>query len=140
MMMTWFIESGITEQTHESDIKYLRFLNATLLLFVAAQLPVLWLLMALELWTPLLVNLAALGLCGLGFVLNRRGSHLPAKVLVLSVLIANSAYFALIMGSSAPAHLWLVPMTVLGVLVFKPSERFQMAAVVGFSLLCFIGL
>ena len=140
MMMTWFIESGITEQTHESDIKYLRFLNATLLLFVAAQLPVLGLLMALELWTPLLVNLAALALCGLGFVLNRRGSHLPAKVLVLSVLIANTAYFALITGSSAPAHLWLVPMTVLGVLVFKPSEGLQMTAVVGISLLCFIGL
>lgn len=133
-----FIDSGITPQTSESDAKYLRFLNATLLLFGIAQLPILSLLIALGLWTQLIVNLVALGLCGLGFALNRRGLHLPAKVLVIGVVTANTAYFAVIMGSSAPAHLWLIPMAVLGVLAFKPAERVYMATLVGFSMVSFI--
>ena len=133
-----FVDSGITSQTSESDAKYLRFLNATLLLFGIAQLPVLSLLIALGLWTQLIVNLAALGLCGLGFALNRHGRHLPAKVLVIGVVTANTAYFAVIMGSSAPAHLWLIPMAVLGVLAFKPTERVYMATLVGFSMVSFM--
>jgi adenylate cyclase len=135
---TWFVESGITLKTSESDAKYLRFFNATLLLFGLAQLPILSLLVVLELWSQLLVNLAALGLCGLGFILNRGGRHLTAKVLVIAVVNANTAYFAVIMGSSAPAHFWLIPMAVLGLLVFKPAERTYMATMVGLSMISFL--
>jgi hypothetical protein len=46
---TWFVESGITLKTSESDAKYLRFFNATLMLFGLAQLPILSLLVVLEL-------------------------------------------------------------------------------------------
>lgn len=131
------IDSGIRHDTPGSDIKYLRFLNATLLLFGMAQIPVLVLLVTLELWTPLAVNAVALGLCGCGFALNRRGKHLTAKLLVIAVVTANTGYFAVIMGSSAPAHFWLVPMSVLGVLVFAPSERMWMATLVGLSMASF---
>lgn len=131
------IDSGIRHDTPGSDIKYLRFLNATLLLFGMAQIPVLVLLVTLELWTPLAVNAVALGLCGCGFALNRRGQHLTAKLLVIAVVTANTGYFAVIMGSSAPAHFWLVPMSVLGVLVFAPSERMWMATLVGLSMASF---
>lgn len=137
-LSTWFVDSGITPQTSESEVKYRRFLNATLLLFGIAQLPILSLLVALELWTQLLVNLTALGLCGLGFVLNRRGRPLAAKILVIAVVTANTIYFSVIMGSSTPAHLWLIPMAVLGVLAFKPSERVYMATLVGLSMISFL--
>ena len=140
MMTTWFIESGITKQTPEADMKYVRFLNATLLLLFTAQIPMLGLMLGLESWTPLLLNLAATGVCGLGFMLNRRGMHLPAKMLVLTIMIANSAHPAFMMGSSAPAHLWLIPAAVLGVLVFKPSERLHMAVFVGITLAVFVYL
>ena len=115
LLLLGFVDSGITAQTPDSDVKYLRFLNATLLLFTLAQLSVLALLTLVELWDQLFINLAALGLCWAGFLLNRQGRHLAAKVLVLTVLTANTAYFAVILGSSAPAHLWLVPMAVLGI-------------------------
>ena len=58
-----FVDSGINAQTPDSDVKYLRFLNATLLLFTLAQLPVLALLTVVELWDQLFINLAAIGLC-----------------------------------------------------------------------------
>ncbi len=140
MMSTWFIESGITHQTPESDMKYVRFLNATLLLLFTAQIPMLGLMVGLESWTPLLLNIAATVVCGIGFLLNRRGNYLAAKMLVLTVMIANSAHPAFMMGSSAPAHLWLIPAAVLGVLVFKPSERLHMAGFVGITLAVFIYL
>ncbi len=130
-----FVDSGINAQTPDSDVKYLRFLNATLLLFTLAQLPVLALLTVVELWDQLFINLAAIGLCWTGFLLNRQGRHLAAKVLVLTVLTANTAYFSVILGSTAPTHLWLVPMAVLGILVFKPSERAYTALAVGFSMI-----
>jgi len=95
---------------------------------------------SLKLWTQFLVNLFALALCGFGFTLNRRGRYLPAKILVLSVLIGNTVYFAVIIGSNAPAHFWLIPMSVLGVLVFKPSERIYMVILVGLSMLSFLVL
>lgn len=125
------------QKTPESDTKYIRFLNGTLLLFGMSQLPVLWLLVSLELWVPLLVNSAALALCGLGFFLNRRGQHLAAKVVVIATVTANTGYFAVIMGASAPAHFWLIPMAVLGVLAFKASERVYMVTLVGLSMASF---
>ncbi|MBP48154.1 MAG: guanylate cyclase [Myxococcales bacterium] len=139
-LSAWFIDSGIQADTPDSDIKYLRFLNATLLLFGLAQAPVAILLATLQLWTQLVVNLVATGLCGYGFWLNRRGRYLSAKTLVLAVLITNTAYFAVIMGSSTPTHFWLIPMAVLSALVFKASERLYTAAFVGFSVLCFVVL
>ena len=137
MISTWFIESGVTKETPASDIKYVRFLNATLLLLFTAQIPMLGLMIGLASWVPLLLNLAATGVCWLGFMLNRRGNHLTAKMLVLTIMIANSTHPAFVMGSTAPAHLWLIPAAVLGVLVFKPSERFHMAAFVGITLVVF---
>ena len=137
MISTQFIDSGISQQTPEWDLKYVRFLNATLLLLFTTQIPMLGLMLGLKLWTPIFLNVSALMLCGLGFVLNRRGLHLPAKVLVICVMIANSTHPAFMMGSSAPGHLWLIPTAVLGVLVFKPSERRYMAVSVGVTLICF---
>mgnify|MGYP001263901570 CR=1 FL=1 len=137
MISTWFIDSGVTKETPALDIKYVRFLNATLLLLFTAQIPMLGLMIGLASWTPLLLNLAATGVCWLGFMLNRRGNHLTAKMLVLTIMIANSTHPAFVMGSSAPAHLWLIPAAVLGVLVFKPSERLHMAAFVGITLVVF---
>ena len=140
LFSTWFIDSGLTPKTPESEIKYVRFLNATLLLLITALMPMLVLMSSLKLWTPILLNIAALGLCGIGFMLNRRGMHLLAKVLVLIVMIANCSHPAFMMGSNAPAHLWLIPTAVLGVLVFKPSERIPMVALVGLSLSVFVYL
>jgi|GEM_PF-959465 len=134
------IDSGITPKTTDTDTKYLRFFNATMLLFGMAQLPVLMLLVTLELWTQLIVNLTALVLCGLGFILNRGGHYLSAKSLFLLVVTANASYFAVIMGSSAPTHLWLVPMAVMGVLLFKPTEWVYMLVTVGLAMLCFLVL
>ena len=116
------IDAGLSDETPRSDARYVRFLNATLLVFSLAQVPILSLLSALQLYTQLLINLTALALCGIGFVLNRQGRHLPAKVLVVTVMVINSAYFTTLFGSSAPTHLWLIPGAVLGALVFKPSE------------------
>ena len=123
--MRWFkslirlvVDSGLTKDTKSSDARYVRFLNTTLLLFGLSQLPVTALLLFLGLRFQLFVNLVALGGCVVGFFLNRRGNHLPAKVLVISVVSLNAAYFAGIIGSSAPAHIWFIPFAVLGVLVF----------------------
>ena len=44
------------ERTFDTDTKYRRFLNATLLLFTVAQLPILALLVSMKLWAPVLVN------------------------------------------------------------------------------------
>ena len=120
-----------------ADARYVRFLNATLLLFSLAQAPVLPLLITLSMIPQLLINLTALALCWVGFVLNRKGQHLVAKILVILTLTGNTAYFATLIGSSAPMHLWLIPMAVLGVLSFKPSEWVWAASLVSFSLLCF---
>ena len=128
------------ERTFDTDTKYRRFLNATLLLFTVAQLPILALLVSMKLWAPVLVNSCALALCGLGFMLNRDGRFLLAKTLVLTVLIGNTVYFSIIFGSTAPTHFWLIPMSVLGVLVFKPSERIHMLSLVGVSMLSFLAL
>ena len=131
------IDSGITPDTSGSDARYIRFLNATLLLFGLAQVPILSLLIALRMGPQLLVNLIALGLCALGFALNRRGRPLAAKILVVAVMTANTSYFATLLGSSAPTHFWLIPGAVLGVLVFKPSEWAWGAMLVGFSMISF---
>ena len=133
-----FVDSGVTPDTLGSDARYIRFLNATVLLFVLAQAPVLPLLITLNMQPQILINLAALVLCGLGFVLNRRGFHLPAKILIVAILTANTAYFAALIGSSAPTHLWLIPMAVLGLLVFKPTEWVWAAILVGLSMIGFI--
>lgn len=140
MILKRVTDSGISNKTPESDSKYIRFLNATILLFIAAQIPILSLLIILSLWTQLIINVLALSLCGISFLLNRRGQHLPSKIVFLSVVTANTAYFAIILGSSAPAHLWFIPMAVLGVLVFKPSEWVWMATLVGLSMVGFIAL
>ena len=63
-----------------------------------------------------------------------------AKTLVLSVLIGNTVYFSVILGSTAPTHYWLIPMSVLRVLVFKPSERIPMYSLVGLSMLSLVVL
>lgn len=135
--INWFVDSGVTADTSGSDARYVRFLNATLLLFGFGQVPVLSLFVVLDLGVQLPVNVAALTLCAVGFVLNRRGHHLPAKALVITVVTANTLYFASVLGSSAPAHIWLVPMAVLGVLAFKPTEWGSAALLVGLSLISF---
>ena len=60
---TRWIDSGVDQQTPETDVKYIRFLNATLLLFGISQLPILGLLIGLELWGQLPINVIALALC-----------------------------------------------------------------------------
>ena len=64
-----FIDSGIVESTSSTDARYIRFLNATLILFSLAQIPIIPLLISLELQAQLLVNLLALCLCAVGFFL-----------------------------------------------------------------------
>ena len=136
--LAWVIDSGVSVETPSSDARYVRFINATLLLFVLAQLPVLSLLFYMELETQVQVNLGALALLGLAFVLNRRGAHLVAKIVIVAVMSTNTAYFAWMLGSSTPVHFWLIPGAVLGVLAFKPSEWMWALMLVGFSLLLFI--
>ena len=135
---TWFIDSGTTDDLTNSDVRYVRFLNATLLLFCLVQIPIIPLLITLELYSQLQVNLLALTLCAIGFYLNRQGMHLFAKALIISIVTANTAYFSIILGSSAPTHLWLIPGAVLGMLVFKPSEWLWATSLVGLSMLTFI--
>ncbi len=134
------INSGVTDNTPVSRTRYVRFLNATLVLFALFQVPILGLLMALDLTLQVGINLAALSLCGIGFVLNRRWQHLRAKVLVIGVVTANAAYFATIMDSSAPAHLWLIPSAALGVLAFEPGEWTYAASLIGLAMVSFVGL
>jgi class 3 adenylate cyclase len=135
---SWIVDSGIGPETPSSDARYVRFLNATMLVFAGAQGPILPLLVALGLWPQLAANLTALGLCGLGFLLNRQGRHLQAKVVFVAVVTANTAYFSVVVGSSAPTHLWLVPGAALGVLAFKPTEWSWAAALVALSMACFV--
>jgi len=134
----WLVDSGVGVDTPKSDARYIRFLNTTLLLFGLGQFPILSLLFILGLQTQLGINLIALSLCGVGYALNRRGHHLSAKVLVIGVVTANTAYFAFIMGSNAPAHLWLVPAAVLGVLAFKPSEWTYALSLIGLAMISFV--
>jgi class 3 adenylate cyclase len=134
----WFVDSGVGAETPKSDARYIRFLNATLLLFGLGQFPILSLLFILGLQFQIIVNLIALSLCAVGYALNRSGYHLSAKVLVIGVVTANTAYFALIMGSNAPAHLWLVPAAVLGVLAFKPSEWTYALSLISFAMISFV--
>jgi len=137
-MSSWFVDSGVTPNTSGSDARYIRFINMTLLVFAAAQLPILPLLATLGLQQQLLVNLLALVFCMLGFVLNRRGDHLLAKLLVISVVIANTGYFTVVLGSSSPTHHWLIAGAVLGVLAFKPVEWPWAALLVGIATLAFV--
>ena len=137
---TWFIDSGVGQSTSDSNTKYLRFFNATLLLFASAQLPIIYILMRFDLISQLAVNLTALGLCGAAFFLNRSGRYLIAKILLLTVVTANTVYFSVIIGSNAPTHLWLIPMAVLGVLIFKPEEWVFMLLMVGLSMVSFLRL
>ncbi|HCH65265.1 MAG: hypothetical protein CL927_12965 [Deltaproteobacteria bacterium] len=134
-----FTNAGVTAKTSNTDKRYIRFLNTTLLIFVVAQVPIIPLLIRLELWTQLATNLAALSIGVLGFLLHRSGRYLTAKVLIIGVMTANTAYFAALLGSTAPTHLWLVPMAVLGVLAFKPSEWNWATIMVGVTLLGFVG-
>ena len=136
-LATRFIDSGVKHDMSASDARYVRFLNATLLLFALGQAPVLFLLISLNLWVQLQINVAALAVLGLGYVLNRRGHHLVAKVLVIAVVTSNTAYFTAMFGSDAPTHLWLIPGAVLGVLVFKPSEWVWTLLLVGTTMVCF---
>ena len=136
-ILFWAVDSGITAHTAKLDARYQRFLNAILLLFGVAQVPIFSLLVVLELWTQLLINLFALGLCGLGFVLNRRGHHRSAKILVVAVMNVNTAYFSTVFGSTVPTHFWLIPGAVLGVLAFKPSEWRWASVLVAVAMVCF---
>ncbi len=136
--LTVFVDSGVTSNTTATDARYVRFVNATLLLIGLAELPILPLLLVLELKPQFLTNLIALGLCALGFVLNRHGHHLQAKLLLITVLTANTSYFAVVMGSVAPTHLWLIPGAALGVLAFKPEEWGWAATLVGLTMICFV--
>jgi class 3 adenylate cyclase len=135
---SWFVDSGIGPETTRSDARYVRFLNTTMLVFAGAQAPILPLLVALELWAQLAANMVALVLCALSFLLNRRGRHREAKVVFVAVVIANTAYFSMIFGSSAPAHHWLIPGAALGVLAFKPTERGWAAVLVALSFAAFV--
>ena len=133
----WFAASGLTPGTNAPNARYVRFLNAVLIVFAAAQVPILPLLVTLELLSPLLVNLAAISLCAVSFLLNRRGHHLAAKVLFVSVVAANTLYFSVVLGADTPTHFWLIPGAALGVLLFKPSEWLWTVALVGCSMLGF---
>ena len=135
-----FTEVGITPDTKPTDDRYIRFLNTTLLIFVFAQLPIIPLLVSLKLWLPLSTNVATLATCGLGFVLIRTGRPLPAKLIIIGAMTVNTAYFATLLGSTAPIHLWLIAMAVLGVLAFKPSEWAWSGLLIGLTTLCFIYL
>ena len=135
---TWVVDSGVTAELPSSDARYVRFINATLLLFGLGQVPILSLLVVLGLVPQLATNVAALVLLVVGFVLNRRGHYLSAKVLVITVMTANTAYFAAVLGASAPTHLWLIPGAVLGLLAFKPSEWRWAMSLVGVAMLTFI--
>ena len=136
-LISWFIESGVTPHTLESESRYIRFLNATLFIFGQAQIPILSLLLMLGMYKPILVNLLALSLFVIGFILNRRGRHLLAKIVIISVMIVNTAYFTSLIGSSAPTHMWLIPVAVLGLLVFKPTEWLWASISVSLSMACF---
>lgn len=133
----WLADSGLTAGTAPSDARYVRFLNAVLVVFGAAQVPILPLLVTLELFPQLLANLATLSLCALSFLINRRGQHLAAKVLFVSVVTVNILYFSMVLGADTPTHFWLVPGAALGVLLFKPSEWVWTAVLVGCSMLGF---
>ena len=137
-LISWFIESGVTPHTLESESRYIRFLNATLFIFGQAQIPILSLLLMLGMYKPILVNLLALSLFVIGFILNRRGRHLLAKIVIISVMIINTAYFTSLIGSSAPTHMWLIPVAVLGLLVFKPAEWLWASVSVSLSMACFL--
>ena len=145
--MSWFMtaarvvtDSGVTAETDPTDARYIRFLNTTLLIFVLGQAPILPLLISLVMWAQLVTNLAALTLGGVGFALNRSGRHLSAKILVITVMTANAVYFSTLLGSTAPTHLWLIAMAVLGILAFKPSEWDWAAVLVGIAVFSFISL
>jgi adenylate cyclase len=132
------VDSGVTAEMSSLDARYVRFLNTTLLILGLIELPILGLLLVLGLVSQLQINLIALAALASGFVANRRGQHLPAKILVIAVMTANTAYFATILGSSAPTHIWLIPVAALGVLAFKPSEWPWAAALVSLSMGCFL--
>ena len=46
---TWVVDSGVTAELPSSDARYVRFINATLLLFGLGQVPILSLLVVLGL-------------------------------------------------------------------------------------------
>jgi adenylate cyclase len=133
-----FIDSGVGSETASTDARYVRFLNTTLLVLALVELPILVLLVVLGLGPQFLTNLVALCLLVTGFVLNRRGWYLQAKVLVITVMTANTSYFAAILGSSSLTHLWLIPGAALGVLAFKPSEWRWAFALVGLAMGSFL--
>ncbi len=137
-LATRFIDSGVGAETASSDARYVRFLNATLLVLALVELPILVLLVVLGLGPQFLTNLIALCLLITGFVLNRRGQYLLAKILVITIMTANTSYFAATLGSSSPTHLWLIPGAALGVLAFKPSEWRWAFALVGLAMGSFL--
>jgi adenylate cyclase len=136
-LISKIVDSGISENTSSLDARYIRFLNTTLLIFGLSQLPIIMLLLSIRLEVQLVVNSLALGLCGIGYLLNQNGYHQIAKIGFMSVVLCNSTYFAFVLGSSAPTHLWLVPISVLGVLVFKPTEWRTATVFVGLSIVIF---
>ena len=134
------IHSGVTTSMTESDARYVRFLNAILLLFTLTQIPVFPILIMTKMTSALTVNVIALSLIILSFYLNRRGLYLSAKLLVTGVILANTLYFVLLVGSGAPAHFWLIPCAMLATLVFKPHERIWRLFFVVISLVSFMAL
>lgn len=130
----WIIDSGVTHHTSSSDARYIRFLNAALLLFTLGQVPILSLLIHLNMSFQIQINMLALSLCGIGFLLNRRGLYLLSKLVVIVVMNTNTFYFITLIGSSAPTHFWLIPMAILGVLVCKPNEWIWATILVGLSM------
>ena len=99
----WFIDSGVESETVSTEARYVRFLNATLLVLALVEYPILVLLVVLGLGPKCLMDLIALCALVTGFVLNRRGRYLTAKILVITIMTANTSYFA---GYPSLAHSW----------------------------------
>ena len=65
--VSWVTEAGISADTSTADARYIRFLNATLLLFVFGQIPILPMTVTLGRGPQILVNLGARSPRGLPF-------------------------------------------------------------------------
>ena len=104
ILIKQFINSGTSALAPFNQTRYIRFLNITLLIIICAQLPIIPLLIVLDTYGPLMVNIGTLLLCGLGWILNRKGMHVFAKTLVLTVVSANTIYFILYHINPSPIN------------------------------------
>ena len=138
--MSWLniINSGIQTETSEEDTRYIRFLNTTLIIFAIAQLPIIPILAIAQLSSAVFINSCAFSLLIIGYFLNRNGKYLIAKFLTAFVIMANTLYFSLLVGSNAPTHLWLIPSAMFATFIFKPAEWIWGTVFVTFTMLGFI--